>query len=77
VAGSPLEPLFSERAGRAVIETSEPDGVREAFEGVAPVETLGRADGSGSLTVEGVGETLAYDHETIRELRSVIERELA
>ncbi|MEF8867769.1 MAG: AIR synthase related protein, partial [Haloarculaceae archaeon] len=77
VAGSPLETLFSERAGRAVIETSEPDGVREAFEGVAPVETLGRADGSGSLSVEGVGETLAYDHETIRELRSVIERELA
>jgi phosphoribosylformylglycinamidine synthase len=77
VAGSPLETLFSERAGRAVIETSEPDGVREAFEGVAPVETLGRTDGSGSLSVEGVGETLAYDHETIRELRSVIERELA
>jgi phosphoribosylformylglycinamidine synthase len=76
--GSPLEALFSERAGRAVIETTDPDTVAEAFDGVAPVETLGDADGSGSLTVsfDTSGESLAYGHEEIRELRSVIEREL-
>jgi phosphoribosylformylglycinamidine synthase len=77
IEGAPLESLFSERAGRAVVETSDPDGVREAFEGVAPVETLGHADGSGALSVEVAGESLTFDHERIRELRSVIERELA
>jgi phosphoribosylformylglycinamidine synthase len=76
--GSPLEALFSERAGRAVIETTDPAGVIETFDGIAPVETLGDADGSGSLTVsfDASGESLAYDHEEIRELRSVIDREL-
>jgi len=74
--GPPLETLFSERAGRAVVETTDPDAVRDTFDGVAPVETLGRADGTGSLSLDVAGESLAYDHETIRELRSVIEREL-
>jgi phosphoribosylformylglycinamidine synthase len=76
LAGAPLEALFSERAGRAVVETADPDAVTEAFDGVAPVETLGEADGSGSLSLDVAGESLVYDHESIRDLRSVIEREL-
>jgi len=76
LAGAPLEALFSERAGRAVVETTDPDAVGEAFEGIAPVESLGEADDSGSLSVDVGGTSLSYDHEAIRELRSVIEREL-
>jgi phosphoribosylformylglycinamidine synthase len=74
--GSPLETLFSERAGRAVVETTDPDAVVEAFDGVAPVGTLGEADDSGTLSLEVAGDTLTYGHEEIRDLRSVIEREL-
>jgi phosphoribosylformylglycinamidine synthase len=76
IDGPPLELLFSERAGRAVVETTDPDAIREAFEGIAPVERLGEADGSGSLSVEVGGASLEYDQGEIRELRSVIEREL-
>jgi phosphoribosylformylglycinamidine synthase len=76
LAGSPLEALFSERAGRAVVETTDPDAVIEAFEGVAPVETLGETDDSGTLSLEVDGRSLAYGYEAIRDLRSVIEREL-
>ncbi|SHG98923.1 phosphoribosylformylglycinamidine synthase subunit PurL [Halobaculum gomorrense] len=68
--------LFDETPGRAVIETTDPDGVREAFDGVAPVEAIGETttDGVLSLTVGGVD--LSYDAESIRDLRAVIEREL-
>jgi len=68
--------LFDETPGRAVIETTDPDAVRDAFEGVAPVESLGEAtvDGTLSLTVEGA--ELRYDAASIRDLREVIEREL-
>jgi phosphoribosylformylglycinamidine synthase len=76
LSGSPLEALFSERAGRAVVETTDPGAVAEAFEGIAPVETVGGADGSGSLSVDVGGTSLEYDHEEIRTLRSIIEREL-
>jgi phosphoribosylformylglycinamidine synthase len=69
--------LFHEQAGRAVIETTDPDAVREAFDGVAPVTEIGAADDSGTLsvTVDDAEVTLGADE--IRELRSVIERELA
>jgi phosphoribosylformylglycinamidine synthase len=43
--------LFSEAPGRAVVETTDPEAVREAFAGVAPVRSLGTADDSGILTV--------------------------
>ncbi|MFC6836053.1 phosphoribosylformylglycinamidine synthase subunit PurL [Halomarina ordinaria] len=69
--------LFSERAGRAVVETTDPEGVREAFAGVAPVSEVGTADASGALALTAGGETLRYDAAAIRDLRAVIERELA
>jgi phosphoribosylformylglycinamidine synthase len=66
--------LFSEAPGRAVIETTDPAGVREAFAGVAPVRSLGTADDSGTLTV-AVGEpetALSVDAEEIADLRATI-----
>ena len=69
--------LFAEQPGRVVIETTEPDAVREAFDGVAPVTELGTATDSGSLVVEADGETLSHDADSVANLRSVIEDELA
>jgi phosphoribosylformylglycinamidine synthase len=43
--------LFSEAPGRAVVETTDPEAVRDAFAGVAPVRSLGTTDDSGTLTV--------------------------
>ena len=64
--------LFDETPGRVVIETTDPEAVREAFDGVAPVESLGSTDDSGVLSLSVDGETVGYDLETIRELRDVI-----
>jgi phosphoribosylformylglycinamidine synthase len=68
--------LFDETPGRAVVETTDPDAVRERFDGVAPVASLGRATTDGILSLSVGGETLAYDAETIADLRDVIAREL-
>ncbi|WP_435063985.1 phosphoribosylformylglycinamidine synthase subunit PurL [Halobaculum sp. EA56] len=68
--------LFDETPGRAVIETTDPGAVRAAFEGVAPVEELGAATGDGTLSLSVGGADLSYDAAGIRDLRSVIEREL-
>jgi phosphoribosylformylglycinamidine synthase II len=75
-AVSAAELVFHEQVGRAIVETTDPDAVRAAFDGVAPVHEIGQADGSGTLTLHTNGETLRYDAATIRELRSVIGREL-
>ncbi|WP_207588725.1 phosphoribosylformylglycinamidine synthase subunit PurL [Halomontanus rarus] len=81
----PVGALFHEAAGRALIQTTDPEAVREAFDGVAPVVSLGSGtdDGTLSISFEGRGEgeseearTLTADVETIRELRSIIETEL-
>ncbi|MWG36007.1 phosphoribosylformylglycinamidine synthase subunit PurL [Halomarina oriensis] len=71
-----VECLFHEQVGRAVVETTDPDAVRGAFDGVASVTEVGRADGSGTLSVTVDGETLDDDAAAIRDLRSVVEREL-
>ena len=68
--------LFHEQAGRAVIETTDPDAVRDAFDGIAPVTELGDADDSGALTVSVDGTEVTLDAGEIRDIRSVIEREL-
>ncbi|MFB6295317.1 MAG: phosphoribosylformylglycinamidine synthase subunit PurL, partial [Halobacteriales archaeon] len=73
---SPAERLFCERPGRAVIETSDPDGVRERFRGVAPVAELGDPTGDGRLSLSVDGASLEYAAAALRELRDVIEREL-
>jgi phosphoribosylformylglycinamidine synthase len=73
----PLEALFHEQPGRAVVETTDPEAVREAFDGVAPVAEVGEADDSGALDLSVGGETLRYDEREIADLRAVLERALA
>jgi phosphoribosylformylglycinamidine (FGAM) synthase-like enzyme len=69
---SPAELLFSECVGRVVVETTDPEAVRERFDGIAPVERLGEATESGRLEL-GVGEEeLVYDAADIAALRDVI-----
>lgn len=72
---SAAELLFHEQTGRAIIETTDPDAVRAAFDGVT-VHEIGRTDESGELTLRVNETTLRYDAATIRELRGVIDREL-
>ncbi|UTF53811.1 phosphoribosylformylglycinamidine synthase subunit PurL [Natronosalvus rutilus] len=74
--------LFHELPGRGVIQTTDPDAVVEAFDGVAPVVELGSptADGTLSITVatEGGDETTVLDRTAadIAALRTVLETEL-
>jgi len=74
--GSPAARLFAERPGRAVVETTDPDAVRAALDGVTPVARLGTATGDGTLDASVDGERLDYSFEELRELRALIEREL-
>ena len=68
--------LFAETPGRTVVETTDPDAVRAAFDGVAPVTSLGTADGTGTLSLSTAEESLDLDFETIVHHRAVIERTL-
>jgi len=69
--------LFNERVGRAVVETTDPEAVREAFDGVAPVHEVGASTSDGSLDIDVGGASLSAGVEEIRELRAIIDRELA
>ncbi|SEO36859.1 phosphoribosylformylglycinamidine synthase [Halogranum amylolyticum] len=68
--------LFDETPGRAVVETTNPEAVYAAFEGVAPVTELGSATTDGTLSLSVGDDELAYDVDAIADLRDVIEREL-
>jgi phosphoribosylformylglycinamidine synthase II len=69
----PLGALFHEQPGRVVIETTDPEAVREAFDGVAPVTSLGDADASGTLTLNVGDQRIEMDAQTITSHRRVIE----
>ncbi|AXR78152.1 phosphoribosylformylglycinamidine synthase subunit PurL [Natrarchaeobaculum sulfurireducens] len=73
----PAGVLFHEQPGRVLIQTTDADAVRETFDGVAPVVSLGTPTTDGKITIEAGTETITDDAETIRERRSVIEAELA
>ncbi|WP_338728370.1 phosphoribosylformylglycinamidine synthase subunit PurL [Haladaptatus sp. DJG-WS-42] len=70
------ELLFHEQPGRAVIETTDPEAVKEAFDGVAPVYDLGTATTEGTLSLTVNDEALSASSEAIADLRAIIEREL-
>jgi phosphoribosylformylglycinamidine synthase II len=74
-AGVP-ELLFHEQPGRVVVETADPDAVRDAFDGIAPVTRIGTVDGSGTLRVSVGGEFATAEADEIASLRSVIADEL-
>jgi phosphoribosylformylglycinamidine synthase len=64
--------LCHEQVGRAVIESTAPDTIRDAFDGIAPVAEIGTATDDGSLSVTTDETTLAYTAETIAQFRSTI-----
>ncbi|GGL22654.1 phosphoribosylformylglycinamidine synthase [Halarchaeum grantii] len=72
VAVPSLDALFSEAPGRAVVETTDPEGVKAAFDGVADVVELGESDASGTLTLDVGEETVAYDHADVAAFRETI-----
>ncbi|WP_435317975.1 phosphoribosylformylglycinamidine synthase subunit PurL [Haloarchaeobius sp. TZWSO28] len=69
--------LFHEQPGRGLIQTTEPEAVREAFDGVAPVEHIGSGMRDGALELSVSWTDLRYDADEIATLRAVIENELA
>jgi phosphoribosylformylglycinamidine synthase II len=75
-SASLAERLFCERPGRAVIETTDPAGVRERLDGVAPVTDLGTPTGDGRLHLDVDGASLRYSASSLRGMRDTIEREL-
>ncbi|MFW6002809.1 MAG: phosphoribosylformylglycinamidine synthase subunit PurL [Halanaeroarchaeum sp.] len=69
--------LFAEAPGRAVVETSDPEAVQAAFDGIAPVVDLGTSTTDGRLGIAVDGEdTLEYDATEITALRSTLESAL-
>lgn len=70
------EALFAETPGRAVVETTDSEAVRAAFDGVAPVAQLGESDETGVLEITVGEESLVYDAAEIAELRETLTREL-
>jgi phosphoribosylformylglycinamidine synthase len=68
--------LFHEQAGRVVIETTDPEAVEDAFEGIAPVTRLGSADDSGELSITTGEGRLSVDAATVGEWRSVLRETL-
>jgi len=68
--------LFSEGAGRVVVETTDPAAVRERFDGVAPVERVGEATDDGRLDCTVGGTELTYAAREVVALRDTIESAL-
>ncbi|MFB6125675.1 MAG: phosphoribosylformylglycinamidine synthase subunit PurL [Halolamina sp.] len=69
--------LFAESAGRAVVETTDPEAVRAAFDGVAPVTFLGDATDDGTLALTVDTEPVAVDADEIASLRATITEALS
>ena len=66
--------LFHEQPGRAVIETTNPDSVREAFSDVVPVHEIGESTATGGLDITIDEIELSMSAESIAERRAVLER---
>jgi len=64
--------LFHEQPGRVVVETTAPDKLRAAFDGVAPVTRLGTSNASGTLSLAVGAETLEVEAETLADWRDPI-----
>ncbi|MFC5135696.1 MULTISPECIES: phosphoribosylformylglycinamidine synthase subunit PurL [Haloferacaceae] len=67
---------FEETPGRVVVQTTDPDAVAE-LAGDFPVFRLGDVTTDGTLSLSVGDESVAVDADAIRDLRGVIERELA
>jgi phosphoribosylformylglycinamidine synthase II len=69
----PAGELFSEAAGRALIQTTDPARVEERFEDVAPVQSLGEGTGDGALRIAVADREVSLSAATVAELRSTID----
>ena len=67
---------FEETPGRLVVQTTDPEAVA-GLAGDLPVLRLGDVTTDGTLSLSIGDESISLDADTIRELRGVIERELA
>ncbi|WP_050032902.1 phosphoribosylformylglycinamidine synthase subunit PurL [Halorubrum halophilum] len=67
---------FEETPGRLVVQTTDPEAVAE-IAGKLPVLRLGDVTTDGTLSLAAGDDAVALDADAIRELRGVIERELA
>lgn len=72
----PATLLFNEVPGRAVIETTAPERVREIAGGRIPVAEIGTATGDGRLDLTVASEEVSMSADAIAELRDVIGAEL-
>jgi len=68
--------VFEETPGRLVVQTTDPEAVAE-LAGELPVLRLGEVTTDGALSLSVGDDETAFDADTIRELRGVIDRELA
>ena len=68
--------LFSEGVGRAVVETTDPDAIREAVGDAAPVTRLGSSIADPTLDLSVGGASRRYGREELVELRDVLAHEL-
>jgi phosphoribosylformylglycinamidine synthase len=67
-----LEALFSEAVGRVVVETTDPDAVRDRLSGIASVEPIGSTTDDGTLTISTDDGTVSYTASEITARRDVI-----
>ncbi|MFP4628520.1 MAG: phosphoribosylformylglycinamidine synthase subunit PurL [Halobacteriales archaeon] len=75
-SGDPLEVGFHERPGRAVVVTTEPEGLVEAVGDATTVERIGRTTVDGEMSARLGGERLDLDAATIAEWRDLLPRSL-
>jgi phosphoribosylformylglycinamidine synthase II len=68
--------LFHEQPGRALLQTTDPDTVRDAFDGIAPVKEIATGTDDGQLSISIDDETLEYTAEEIADLRSTIDQDM-
>ncbi|KDE60044.1 phosphoribosylformylglycinamidine synthase [Halostagnicola sp. A56] len=72
----PIGALFHEQPGRALVQTTDPDGLRAAVPDETPVVSIGTPTDDGVVRIETGEQTLEVGAESVRELRNTIEREL-
>ena len=72
----PAGELFSEAPGRAIVQTTDPEAVEAAFDGVAPVSRIGAGTAEGTLRIAVGDREIEAAAAEIAEQRSTIDRAL-
>ncbi|AGN02249.1 phosphoribosylformylglycinamidine synthase II [Salinarchaeum sp. Harcht-Bsk1] len=72
----PAGELFSEAAGRALVQTTDPAAVEAAFDGIAPVSRIGAGSDDGRLRIAAGDHEIVLAADEIAGQRSTIDRAL-